>query len=69
MLRVGEPWCRCGCGKSTLIDLLGGLSRPTGGQVLVDGRPVTGSGSAPARRSCSSRTASTRRSTSAGGSR
>uniref|UniRef100_UPI0034E0231B ATP-binding cassette domain-containing protein n=1 Tax=Streptomyces flavofungini TaxID=68200 RepID=UPI0034E0231B len=33
-----------GCGKSTLLDLLGGLTRPTGGRTLVDGEPVTGPG-------------------------
>ncbi|MFG2138522.1 ABC transporter ATP-binding protein [Streptomyces sp. NPDC048650] len=33
-----------GCGKSTLLDLLGGLTRPTGGRILLDGEPVTGPG-------------------------
>ncbi|MBQ1022761.1 ABC transporter ATP-binding protein [Micromonospora sp. C95] len=33
-----------GCGKSTLLDLLGGLSKPSGGQVLVDGEAVVGPG-------------------------
>ena len=33
-----------GSGKSTLLDLLGGLSKPSAGQLLLDGRPITGPG-------------------------
>lgn len=31
-----------GCGKSTLLSLIAGLMPPTDGQILVDGKPITG---------------------------
>ncbi len=31
-----------GCGKSTILNMIAGLMRPTSGQVLYDGREVTG---------------------------
>jgi NitT/TauT family transport system ATP-binding protein len=33
-----------GCGKSTLLDLVGGFSTPTSGEVLLDGKRITGTG-------------------------
>jgi ABC-type nitrate/sulfonate/bicarbonate transport system ATPase subunit len=38
-----EFLCVCGpsgCGKTTLLDILCGILRPFGGQVLIDGQPV-----------------------------
>src|ERR1043166_589575 len=49
-LTVGEGEFVClvgpsGCGKSTLLNLVAGLDFPDEGQILADGKPVTGPGS------------------------
>src|SRR5688572_16472794 len=31
---------RNGAGKSTLLDLIAGLRRPSGGDIIIDGRPL-----------------------------
>jgi NitT/TauT family transport system ATP-binding protein len=46
-IRSGEFICLTGpsgCGKTTLLRILGGLLEHSGGQVLIDGRPITGPG-------------------------
>lgn len=48
-LKVGEGEFLClvgasGCGKSTLLSIIAGLERPDSGEVLTDGRAVTGPG-------------------------
>jgi len=45
-LQVGEGEFVClvgasGCGKSTLLNIIAGLEKPDGGNVLADGKPVT----------------------------
>ena len=44
-VQVGETMClvgRSGCGKTTVLHALAGLSRPLSGRVLINGEDVTG---------------------------
>ena len=46
-IRDGEFLClvgHSGCGKSTMLSLIAGLERPTKGEILIDGAPITGPG-------------------------
>jgi NitT/TauT family transport system ATP-binding protein len=46
-VKAGEFVCivgPSGCGKSTLLHLIAGLHQQTSGQILVDGKPVSGPG-------------------------
>lgn len=33
-----------GCGKSTLLDLVAGMTKPSHGQILLNGKTITGTG-------------------------